>query len=107
MTSSTEGHLPDVNVWITLASDRHEHHEGARRWFVYRRLAGDERVRFAPEPPNLESTWIYLVGTRTSGSGWTDAYLAAFALESGLCLITFDAGMRRWPSLRLHLLAAS
>ena len=25
--------LPDVNVWIALASDRHEHHDIARLWF--------------------------------------------------------------------------
>ena len=27
------GWLPDVNVWIALASDRHEHHAIARPWF--------------------------------------------------------------------------
>lgn len=27
------GWLPDVNVWIALAADRHEHHVLARRWF--------------------------------------------------------------------------
>jgi len=25
--------LPDINVWIALASDRHIHHETAKRWF--------------------------------------------------------------------------
>jgi len=25
--------LPDVNVWIAAASDRHEHHATARQWF--------------------------------------------------------------------------
>jgi uncharacterized protein len=25
--------LPDINVWIALASDRHVHHEAARDWF--------------------------------------------------------------------------
>ena len=34
MPFSTEsGWLPDVNVWIALASDRHEHHAVVRRWF--------------------------------------------------------------------------
>jgi uncharacterized protein len=34
MPFSTEGGwLPDVNVWIALASDRHEHHAVARQWF--------------------------------------------------------------------------
>jgi hypothetical protein len=25
--------LPDINVWIALASDRHTHHERAKAWF--------------------------------------------------------------------------
>jgi uncharacterized protein len=25
--------LPDINVWIALASDRHTHHERAKEWF--------------------------------------------------------------------------
>src|SRR5215469_14949525 len=34
MTSSVEAVcLPDVNVWIAAASDRHEHHAAARQWF--------------------------------------------------------------------------
>jgi uncharacterized protein len=34
MPFSAEGvWLPDVNVWIALASDRHEHHAIARQWF--------------------------------------------------------------------------
>src|ERR1035441_6304957 len=106
------GCLPDVNVWIALASDRHEHHDSARLWFdaavapvcfcrvtqmsflrlltnpkvmgddsltpagaiaVYRQLANDERVLFAPEPPNIENTWISLMNARAaSGGTWTD-----------------------------------
>jgi len=26
--------LPDINVWIALASDRHVHHEEAKKWFA-------------------------------------------------------------------------
>jgi toxin-antitoxin system PIN domain toxin len=26
--------LPDINVWIALASDRHVHHEAAKAWFA-------------------------------------------------------------------------
>jgi hypothetical protein len=136
--------LPDVNVWIAAASDRHEHHSAARQWFdsasapicfcrvtqmaflrlltnrkvmgedtlspaeaiaVYRQLLGDERVRFEPEPPNIENVWVSLMSmSAASGSTWTDAYLAAFALEAGSRLISFDRGMRRWPGLALELL---
>jgi predicted nucleic acid-binding protein len=39
-----------------------------------------------------------------SGSTWTDAYLAAFAMDADFRLITFDRGMGRWPGLALELL---
>jgi toxin-antitoxin system PIN domain toxin len=72
---------------------------------VYRRLLADERVRFAPEPPNLEASWLSLMGmSAASGSTWTDAYLAAFSLETDSRLISFDQGMRRWPGLAFELL---
>ena len=136
--------LPDVNVWIAAASDRHEHHSIARQWFdsasapicfcrvtqmaflrlltnikvmgedvlspteaivVYHQLLADERVRFAQEPPNIEGAWLSLMGmSAASGSTWTDAYLAAFALDAGSRLISFDRGMRRWPGLAFELL---
>jgi len=145
MTSSVDSTcLPDVNVWIAIAADRHEHHATAGQWFdtvsvpvcfcrvtqmaflrlltnpkvmgedllrpvdaisVYRQLITDERVRFAPEPPNIENAWISLMSIRAaSGSTWTDAYLAAFAMDAGLRLITLDRGMGRWPGLALELL---
>ena len=90
--SADSGRLPDVNVWIAIAADRHVHHDLARQWF-------------APEPPNIESAWISLMSVReASGSTWTDAYLAAFALEAGFRLISFDRGMRHWPALALDVL---
>jgi hypothetical protein len=72
---------------------------------VYRQLITDERVRLAPEPQNVESAWISLMSIRAaSGSTWTDAYLAAFAMDAEFPLITFDRGMGRWPGLALELL---
>src|SRR5271169_3816737 len=32
--------LPDINVWVALASDRHVHHGLARSWFTPMRAAG-------------------------------------------------------------------
>jgi predicted nucleic acid-binding protein len=67
---------------------------------VYRRLLVDERVRFEPEPAHIENTWIsWMSMSAASGSTWTDAYLAAFAIEADFRLISFDRGMRRWPGL--------
>ena len=148
MTSSADTVcLPDVNVWIAAASDRHEHHAAARRWFdsasapvcfcrltqmaflrlltnpkvmgedilspaaaiaVYRQLFSDERVRFEAEPANIENAWVSLMTIAgASGSTWTDAYLAAFAMEAGFRLISFDRGMRRWPVPELEILIPS
>ena len=60
---------------------------------------------FAPEPPNIETAWFSLMSApKASGGTWTDAYLAAFALEAGFRLISFDRGMRRWPALALDVL---
>jgi len=72
---------------------------------VYHQLLADERVRFAPEPPNIEKAWLSLMSmSAASGSTWTDAYLAAFAVEADSRLISFDRGMRRWPGLAFELL---
>ena len=62
------------------------------------------RVRFEAEPSNLENAWVSLMSMHSaSGSTWTDAYLAAFAIEAKFRLISFDRGMRRWPGLALEL----
>jgi len=73
---------------------------------AYRDLARDERVRFSPELELVEVRWMSLMNVLTaSGNAWTDAYLAAFAIEAGFRVVSFDAGMRRWTSLTLDFLA--
>ena len=125
MTSSADAVcLPDVNVWIAAASDRHEHHAAARQWFdpvsgpvcfcrvtqmaflrlltnsnvmgedilsppdaiaVYHRLLSDDRVHFESEPPHLENARVSLMSMQSASGGvWTDAYLAAFAMQANL-----------------------
>ena len=141
-SSGDAGWLLDVNIWIALTSDRHEHHTLARDWFdsvsrrvwfcrvtqmsflrlltnpkvmgdevltprhalqIYREFRDDERVQ--AEPARLERTWTDLMMTTSaaSGSAWTDAYLAAFALESQAQLVSLDQGMPRWPAPHLIL----
>jgi toxin-antitoxin system PIN domain toxin len=130
------GWLPDVNVWVALSSDRHEHHALAVRWLeripgpvffcrvtqmsllrlltnskvmgediltpaaavaTYHQWLSDDRVRFAPEPGGAEDLWLSMMSGRVeSGATWTDAWLAAFAIELQLTLVSFDSGMRRW-----------
>lgn len=125
--------LPDVNVWLALASRRHVHaticsdwlnsidsdqvafcrvtQMGLLRlltnesvmgsdvlasrdaWRVYRSMLSDERVEFAPEPFTLEPEWRKLTNQeRPTPRIWTDAYLAAFARNSGMQLVTLDRG---------------
>jgi uncharacterized protein len=36
-------YLPDVNVWIALAADKHVHHSAARSWFA---KIGSEKLAF-------------------------------------------------------------
>jgi toxin-antitoxin system PIN domain toxin len=142
-SSGDAGWLPDVNIWIALTSDRHEHHTIAREWFdsvsdrvlfcrvtqmsflrlltnpkvmgdelltpsyalhIYREFLDDERVEFAAEAQGVERTWTDLMtSSAVTGNAWTDAYLAAFALESQTQLVSLDQGMRRWPALCLIL----
>jgi len=136
--------MPDVDVWIALASSKHEHHLVARQWFdsvtddicfcrvtqvallrlltnvrvmeedvlspkgalmVYRELICDSRVRLREEPVGVEERWWKLMSNpKVGGSSWTDAYLAAFAMEAGFRLVTFDAGMRKWGGAGLEVL---
>ena len=128
--------LPDINVWVALASDRHVHHGVARDWFtaigeagaafcrvtqmgflrlltnsrvmgddvlnqhqawiVYERLARDQRVVFALEPPDIEPVWKKLTQSAFRVTGlWTDAYIAALALLHNFQVVSFDKGFRK------------
>ena len=59
------------------------------RWFV------DERIGFLEEPAGLERQFRLFSNTdHPSRRDWADAYLAAFAVSAGLCLVTYDRGFR-------------
>lgn len=74
-------------------------------WEAYDILLGDERVRFEAEPPNVEEDWRALTSDGSfSVKIWNDAFLAAFARRTGLQLVSFDQGFRKYPGLRLKLL---
>jgi toxin-antitoxin system PIN domain toxin len=58
------------------------------------------------EGPGHWRLFTELVGrTGISGSRFTDAYLAAFAIENDATFVTFDRGFARFPGLRVALLA--
>jgi predicted nucleic acid-binding protein len=72
--------LPDVNVLLALVAGAHPNHSVAREWF---------------RPPGREPIWSSIMKRPDIGpSSWTDAYLAAFAMQSGLEMVTFDRGFR-------------
>lgn len=60
-------------------------------WQAYDRWLDDHRVEFLPEPAGIELPFRALCQLqRPAPKAWSDAYLAAFALVSGLVLVTFD-----------------
>jgi toxin-antitoxin system PIN domain toxin len=72
----------------------------------YRQLAADPCVSLCVEPAGLESQWQqFAAHDRPSPKRWMDAYLAAFAISTGLRLVTFDQGFRVFPGLELLVLA--
>ena len=60
-------------------------------WQVYEALMGDARCVLQTEPPDVERAWKALSSrSEAAHRRWTDDYLAAFAVESELELVTFD-----------------
>ena len=66
-------------------------------WIVYDTFMGDERVEFLPETPTVERVFREHSSHRTLASPklWGDAYLIAFATESGGELVTFDRALAK------------
>lgn len=80
----------------------------ARAIEVYRRVRTDPRVGWMEEPSGLEERWLRWASIGTSSpKTWMDAYLAAFAEGSGLRLVTFDRGFRRYEKSGLSVLILS
>jgi toxin-antitoxin system PIN domain toxin len=74
-------------------------------WAVYDQVQADERFVFYAEPADLEPALRVLTQANTpSPRLWQDAYLAAFALASGIRLATFDRDFRQFAELQTILL---
>jgi len=74
-------------------------------WNAYERLCRDFAVVFAEEPEHLERTWRKLAAPASvSPKVWMDAYLAAFAMEGGWRLVTFDRDFKIYETQGLNLL---
>ncbi len=72
---------------------------------IYQTYLAMPIVSFLPEPAGLDSTFSTLTeAPYFSHRLWTDAYLAAFAINSGCRLVSFDADFALFPQLNfLHL----
>ena len=67
----------------------------AEAWETYDRWLGDSRVSLLEEPPAIERAFRSMSRLRhPAPKDWADSYLAAFALVSGLTLVTFDRALR-------------
>jgi uncharacterized protein len=65
-------------------------------WTVYDRWLDDDRVQMAEEPADLETHFRALTrSAQVAPKDWADSYLAAFALASGLTIVTFDAALSK------------
>jgi uncharacterized protein len=65
-------------------------------WRAYDVWSSDGRTLFLDEPATLESRFRVLSQEkRPAPKDWADSYLAAFAAEAGLCLVTFDQALHK------------
>lgn len=63
-------------------------------WLVYDAFLKDSGATFLHEPRTLEQSFRSLSRqSSASPKDWADSYLAAFALETGATLITFDKAL--------------
>jgi toxin-antitoxin system PIN domain toxin len=63
-------------------------------WSVYDSFLRDSGARFIYETRTLDDSFRKLSRLETaSPKDWADSYLAAFALETGARLVTFDKGL--------------
>ena len=71
-------------------------------WRIYDKPTQDPRVLIITEPATLGTTFRSLTQADSpSHALWTDDYLAAFSMEIGAQLVTFDQRFSRFSGLDL------
>lgn len=70
-------------------------------WSVFEQLAGDLRVLFAPEPPDIELVWKKL--TQSSFAS-TPLWTAALAFVHNFQVVSFDKGFKKIGGLNTSIL---
>jgi uncharacterized protein len=87
--------LSFLRLLTTQAVMRSDVRSQAEAWQVYDQWLDDPRVDFLEEPDGLEQTLrTHSRLKHPAPKDWADAYLLAFALVSGLRLVTFDQAFR-------------
>ncbi|MFV0337003.1 MAG: TA system VapC family ribonuclease toxin [Chthoniobacterales bacterium] len=140
--------LPDLNVWLALANENHQHHNIARQywenesgekilfcritmlgflrlltnsvvmngypftaseaWQIYHDFALLPEVKFLYEPNSFEKRFAdFSERANFPVKLWTDAYLAALAVESSCRLVSFDHDFTRFKNLKFLCLRTS
>ncbi|QDU54299.1 TA system VapC family ribonuclease toxin [Aeoliella mucimassa] len=75
-------------------------------WSLYDQMLGDDRIVYKDEPKGIEPVWRRLtVDYKFSNKVWSDAYLAAFAIQGSLRLVSFDKGFAKFPDLQSQILS--
>lgn len=74
-------------------------------WKVYHQLMEDAAMGMMEEPRGMDENWQKWSSVSTASTKvWMDSYLAAFAVSSGMRLVTFDKDFRKYVPFGLDLL---
>ena len=71
-------------------------------WTLYAGLLADPNIGFHHEPAHLAPTWLHLA--RDTSAPPSVLYLAAFAIESDLSIVTLDPAYTTIPGLQANLI---
>lgn len=78
---------------------------GEQAWAAYQGIVDLPEVTFIAEPPGIEGALRkHCAHPLFRAVDWTDAYLAAFAEQASLRMVTFDKGFSRYTDLDLLML---
>lgn len=94
--------------FLRLATNRQIFAEDSKTlveaWLLRDEILSDHRVEFIGEPATLEHEWRSYTQQQTFAHNlWNDAYLAAFAQNRQLKIVTFDKGFAHYPGLAYQL----
>lgn len=98
-----------LRLLTTLAVGKHRTLANSQAIDVLNALRRDPRIESCfNEPPKLEERWFTLAAADFPAPlQWMDAYLASFAIESGMRFVTFDRGFRKFTAAGLDLVLLS